>query len=514
MFNTTDNAYEGQEQSTISEAVKKADQASADAIYPLPDVSLLNEANSIAPSFPFGCFGEQWDGFIRDASCSLNVPADYIGSALLASVAGCIGNSLKVEIWAGWTEPYILWLCNVGSPASAKSPAAKPFRNVLEGIEAALNVDYKENLRCYEMEMEEARIAKELWRKERMAKDGHKKPMPDAAKEPPKPTLERIVVDDATVEKVATIISQNPKGALIIKDELAWLLGNFQRRGGNDRAFYLPAYSAEAHKVDRVKHDEPIIIPALAISILGGIQPDVLQKCLFEGEDDGFAARFLYAWPKQKTFARPSGRYDIAMLQSALHRLCAIEFELDIYGAPVAQKVKMDEAGSSRIETFGREMQIESNQCSGLMASTLGKMRGTVSRIALVLQMLDWAIGGDKKPPAILDVCYVDRAIALASDYYIPMAERCFGHAALAQPLKDAIAIAKWIIRESKTHEAHAADMTQHVAELKRDVARRDKAIEVLIEKAWLYEKPRKEKAAGRAPQIYLVNPRLSEVTQ
>ena len=512
-----DNSYEspkGQVQSTISEAVNKAANVAADTLYPLPDISLLHEASSNTPSFPFGCFGEHWDGFIRDVSSNLNVPADYVGNALLASAAGCIGNSMKVEIWAGWTEPCILWLCSVGNPASAKSPAAKPFRTSLEAIEMTLNADYKENLRCYEMELEESKIAKELWRKERMAKDGHKKPMPDAAKEPPKPTLARIIIDDATVEKVATIVSQNPKGALIIKDELAWLLSNFQRRGGNDRAFYLPAYSAEAHKVDRVKHDEPIIIPALAISILGGIQPDVLQKCLFEGEDDGFAARFLYAWPDQKTFARPSGRYDISVLQNALDRLSAIELEQDIYGAPIAHKVKMDEAGSSRIESFGRDMQAASNKHSGLMASMLGKMRGTASRIALVLQMLDWARGTENSLPAGLDAHYVDQAIALATDYYIPMAERCFGHAALPQPLKDAIAIAKWITREGKTHEAHAADMTQHVAELKRDIARRDKAIEVLIDKAWLYEKPRNEGAVGRAPQVYLVNPRLSEVAQ
>jgi hypothetical protein len=49
-----------------------------------------------------------------------------------------------------------------------------------------------------------------------------------------------------------------------------------------------------------VKDVEAVRVPFLSVGIVGGIQPDRLVSLLFTRDDDGMAARFLYAWPEPR----------------------------------------------------------------------------------------------------------------------------------------------------------------------------------------------------------------------
>ena len=70
--------------------------------------------------------------------------------------------------------------------------------------------------------------------------------------------MPRIKVTDATIEAVAAILAGNPRGLLLVRDELAAWLGNLAKYGEGDRAFFLEAYGAHPYVVDRRKLAVPL----------------------------------------------------------------------------------------------------------------------------------------------------------------------------------------------------------------------------------------------------------------
>ena len=100
---------------------------------------------------------------------------------------------------------------------------------------------------------------------------------------PTKPA--RCVINDATSEKVAELLSRDPSGSLMVQDELAGWLGGFERynTGQSARAFYLTSWNGGTFLKDRVGKgkndpDAEVRVENLALGILGGIQPDRLTK--------------------------------------------------------------------------------------------------------------------------------------------------------------------------------------------------------------------------------------------
>src|ERR1035437_7669905 len=120
-----------------------------------------------------------------------------------------------------------------------------------------------------------------------------KKPTPPPVRQP------RCIINDATPEKVAEILSRGPSGSLMVHDELAGWLGGFDRynSGQPSRAFYLMCWAGGPYTQDRVGKgkrdaDAEIHVDNLALCILGGIQPDRLEK-LGDLTSDGLLQRFL-----------------------------------------------------------------------------------------------------------------------------------------------------------------------------------------------------------------------------
>src|SRR5262245_42020610 len=113
------------------------------------------------------------------------------------------------------------------------------------------------------------------------------------------------------------------------KDELSALLGSFNRYGGSggDQAFWLQVFGGRPERFDRVKNgDQGIDIPFMAVSLIGGIQPDKVNTHLLEGDNDGFAARPLYAWPDPVRSQRPAEFPDHGALLAALQKLRNVKF--------------------------------------------------------------------------------------------------------------------------------------------------------------------------------------------
>src|SRR5215211_8387671 len=158
--------------------------------------------------------------------------------------------------------------------------------------QAQLRQKYREEREAYDAEYRQ-------WEadKRRAAQDGEPPPEP-----PDEPTLERTVVEDTTVEALATILESNARGVVNAPDELSgWVraMNQYKSGKGSDRQFWLSTRSNNSIAVDRKGRAEPIIIPMPFVSVVGGIQPGILPE-LADGREDGFLDRFLLSYPEPR----------------------------------------------------------------------------------------------------------------------------------------------------------------------------------------------------------------------
>ena len=153
---------------------------------------------------------------------------------------------------------------------------------------------------------------------------------------PVKPRPVRIITGDATVEALAPILKQNPRGLLMHRDELSgWVRTMNMYRGGKggDRQFYLSAWSGQDVVVDRKSEGtRSIFVPHPFLCILGSIQPDMLTELAdAKGRQDGFIDRILFVFPEttagQPWPDRPVPREVIGSWARVLRRLYRHEDE-------------------------------------------------------------------------------------------------------------------------------------------------------------------------------------------
>src|SRR5262249_5503268 len=106
------------------------------------------------------------------------------------------------------------------------------------------------------------------------------------ARNPPEaPVFRRVVCSDTTIEKLAEILEDNPRGVLVVRDEQSGWLGSFTRykaqKGCTDLPNWLEMHRAGYVIIDRKTAERKnIFIERAAVSVTGGIQPGVLARAL------------------------------------------------------------------------------------------------------------------------------------------------------------------------------------------------------------------------------------------
>ena len=227
--------------------------------------------------------------FVREAAASVGCPVDYLGLSTLAAVSAAIGDTRRIVIKKDWTEGAAIFGMIVGGPASKKTPAMNLALRPVRERQMALKTEYERQKEEHEAALREYEKAK--------------KDDPAESRKPDRPTLGRTYADDTTVERLADILNENRRGILITKDELSGWLGsmNQYKQGGKgaDRQFWLSVHTNQPVSVDRKSADEPVIVGRPWVSIVGGIQPEVLPDF---GKDrgDGLIDRFIPVYPKPR----------------------------------------------------------------------------------------------------------------------------------------------------------------------------------------------------------------------
>ena len=252
-----------------------------------------------------------------DVAHRMQCPVDFVAVGAVVVVSSIIGAGcgIRPKQRDDWLVVPNLWGGIVARPSMLKTPALSEAMKPLKRLEAQALEQHKNMLLLNEAEQEIFKAAREATKREMLAVARNKgkpgKTLDDlkyeyAAIEPPgEPTRRRYLTNDATIEKMAELLNENPRGMLYFRDELVGFLVTLDREDRQtDRAFYLESWNGYgSYTTDRIGRGT-IDTDNLCVSILGGIQPSRLTGYLLQDKDslqnDGLLQRFqLLVYPDE-----------------------------------------------------------------------------------------------------------------------------------------------------------------------------------------------------------------------
>lgn len=463
--------------------------------------------------------------WIMDIAERMQVPSDFLGSACMVILGSLIGRKIGIypKAFDDWLVIPNLWGAIVGRPSLLKSPAIAEMMKPLDELAEKAVKKYREDMRIYEQQ-EMWVEAKRSAQKEQMKKaaKGSEMPVLELLDEAIEPISKRYKTEDATVEKIGELLLKNPQGILVHRDELVGWFKGFDKHGREgDRAFFLEAWNGNgSYTVDRIGRGT-LYIPALCISIIGGIQPGPLGSYVSQaasggGGDDGFLQRFqLLVWPDVKkqweNVDRPPDLNAREQAMRVFRLLDAFEpFEPCLNGAFETFKLRFDSEAQIQSDEWrtSHEQRLRSGSLEPALESHLAKYRSLMPSLALIFYLVE-TLGIGEEPLAV-DAGSVQQAIQWC-EYLETHARRLYAsreHPSMdsARSLLDRIKKGFLVDGFSSRDVYHG----KHWANLD-DAEKVENAIKVLEEFGWV--KSESLKTLGRPAKRIWIHPQLKRST-
>lgn len=412
------------------EAPCDARNAGATSALVWPELIPLAEEPEVA-AFPLACLPERLGCFCRDLAWAMNAPLDFVGVMVLGLAAGAIGNSRRLRLDKTQGQPALLFAAMIGPPGSVKSPVLKHLTLPFDAAQQRHNDQFRRESESYKAAVK--------------AND----------KTAEKPPLRTCIIRNATFESIALSLQHNPRGFVWSLDELAGLfsgLNQYKGGNGNDRQSLLSVWAQETVTISR-KSDlrdgvSPIFVVNPCLSVVGGIQPDMIAAIRGKGSsigdappDDGGMDRFLFAWPKPLREIGDEGREVEQDVLNVWPNIIIKLLDLECNGDEVRLVGEARKAWFAFTKEHAEE--VNDNQFPDHLRDPWSKMKGYGARLALVLHCLRWA-AGESVNLIEMDTADMTAAVKLV-DYFKSHARKV--HAALGSDkrVEQARKVVRWI---------------------------------------------------------------------
>lgn len=432
---------------------------------------VLRAVGVSAPLDRGGGLGDDWrpppfdslPATIRDVAFAVDhaVGFDAGGAACLALavLSGAVGARRAIRLSGTWGERAPLWSVVVAPPGAGKSPA-------LDLIVAPLDDAERDRFAAHD-----AALAR--WKA--------------AGSEGERPTLERLVVSDVTIETLGERLRDAPMGLLLRLDEASgWLEGfdRYRARGRTDAPAWCSAWSGSPIRVDRKNKDAPtLFVPSPAVAVAGCSTPGVLARALddraFEG---GLASRILLAAPpsRSRRWGDGGGAGPAALdrWRWLIHAALALPVDADPDGRPIGLVVDLDSAAEREWSIAFDAIQRQREDADDERAQELfSKAPALLARLALLFRCVREAEGeaGPGDPVTALDVA----AAAEWADWWITETLRCWRGLWTPEHVRADDRLVAWIKRQGKP--VSVRDVTRGPREYRRDPTKADAALGRLV---------------------------------
>jgi hypothetical protein len=251
--------------------------------------------------------------WIEDNAERMQCCIDFLAAGTMVALGSLVGRKVGIrpKRLDDWIEVPDLWGCLVGRPGVLKSPALAQGLRPLQGLAAEAFERHREDIHHYRaqqlVEAHELKVAEKVIAASLQTGDrdsAYAAALSAVGKAGAAPAPRRYDTNDCTIEKLGELLAANPNGLLVHRDELVGFLRSLDKEGYEEaRAFYLEAWNGTGtFTVDRIGRGT-VRIPSNTVSIIGCIQPALLQRYVREAVRggrgaDGLIQRFQVAvWP-------------------------------------------------------------------------------------------------------------------------------------------------------------------------------------------------------------------------
>jgi len=352
-------------------------------------------------AFPVSRLPMKVQSIINDFNQENGFPTAYFSSAVLFAVSVAIGSTVKLAF------PYVgdvygnVCMAIVGRRGTNKSAP------VLEAIKPLLMIDHQ-YVKAYSAAYKEY---------ERQRAKGE---CPDP------PISSRVMVQDITTEMLLEKLDENPRGLGLYVDELASWISGFDRyrksSSSVDEPLFLSFYNCSPITVDRKSKKGAISLALPYLSIIGSIQPEVLDSVISRNRiQNGFFDRLLITTEEEYEFYEWKLEEDLPTdVRSRWEYMLVKIFNLSLHFSDSAEKPTIIPTDKAKqwIITW-RNMQEERNLQNGNpnQIALFKKTQMYGLRLALLLNILYYA-SGEIDDPLKLDFQVAVNATIIADWFY------------------------------------------------------------------------------------------------
>jgi len=472
-------------------------------------------------------------GYVMDAARRKVAPPEFVSVSLLVSLGALIGArcGVRPKLLDDWIVVPNIWGAIIAPPSKKKSPSMADGTKPLKWLAAQARLKHAKAMEAYQEEVEQFDVmmaaGKKALAKAADAADDEKlqsaKSRIAALKDskPTPPTLKRYTTNDATIEKLGDLLVENPQGLLTERDELAGLLTSFDKSGHeSDRAFYLEAWNGtDGHEVDRIARGS-LYIPNLALSVLGGIQPERLERYLDSAAkdvgNDGLLARFqLMVWPDPMGFEWRDTLPDKGLRDAVYHIFETLDDDdfIGAWGAEPADQFRripsfrLSPAAAQAFIAWDTQLQTQvMPACQPVLQEHFGKYEKLVAGLALILDMAERAdaggiIGPIREGPMLKAIAWADFLGAHARRVY---------HLWMHPEVRAAQRLSEFLLQRKLPDPFTTADVQRKNWGGLGSPKQIGAALEFLESVGWVRPEQKPENPTpGRPSKAYAVNPKI-----
>ena len=309
---------------------------------------------------PIDGLSTQAQGIIDAIVGTFQCSRDMVVAGMFTVVGTAVGKRLVIDDGKYQNYP-CLWVCNIAPSGSNKSTPMRFLLQPLKDRDAYNYGIYREELKLY-------------------------KAAGDTKAE--KPVFNQFLVSDSTPEARNQVLSVNRNGVLLYRDELKGMIDDFGRYNRSGELSQLLSIFDSDNIIVNRKSDDTLLIEKPFMSILGSIQPSVLNET-FGNElmmGNGFVQRWLFCFPDSV----PPAMYSDEVIPSSvandwrsfIYNLLMFDFSAEggkLYLRSEAKKVYIE---------YYNKLQLKKVDTDDYMAAVYSKLQIYVIRWAGIAHIL------------------------------------------------------------------------------------------------------------------------------
>jgi hypothetical protein len=271
---------------------------------------------------------------------------------------------------------------------------------------------------------------------------------------------------DATIEAIAATLENNPDGIAYVSDEISgWVLSFNQYRLGKgaDRQHWLSFFSRGHVKINRKSRKEPLILARPFVSVVGGIQPDILPELSDErGREGGFIHRVLPSFPDPVPLQRSDDTVSDeveAAYTSLFEKLWNLREQANQTDPPTPFVFPLSSAARAQWDVFrdAHYAEQDAEDFSTALRGPWAKLEAYYARIALILHCCRFVTHETQRSVVDEDTTTATKKVI---DYFKAHERKVYARLRVTPEDKQAEDAVAWIRKHGK--RATARDLQMH----------------------------------------------------